>query len=144
MKIGIIILSAGALLLSVYSVLSIELVDYKEVSSQVASSMFGGAICRCGGASDPDCKTNELPSGNIGVTTLAECNKIGKEIHPYDPGNKLHICQEGSGGGCVNGAGNGGCNSKRVLTIWSTSTSNCRYGGGLINGGLVSTHCKQL
>lgn len=144
MKISISMLTAGVLLLLVYSISRIEFVGYREVPSEITSSMLGGAVCRCGGASDPDCKTSELPSGNIGITTLEECNNIGKKIYPYDPGNKLHICQEGSGGGCINGAGSGGCNSKRVFTIWSTSTGNCRYGGGMVNGGLVFTHCRQL
>lgn len=144
MKIAVSILGVGVLLLFMYSESGIELVEYREVPSEITSYMLGGAVCRCGGASDPDCVTSELPSGSIGVTTLKECNDKSKEIYPYDPGNKLHICQEGSGKGCTNGAGNGGCSSVRVFTIWSTTTGDCRYGGGMANGGLVSTHCRQL
>lgn len=117
---------------------------FSETSAELSAMKIGGANCKCGGAADPDCKTNELPSGNIGTTTQDECNKIGKEIHPYDPKNKLKICQSGEGKGCSDGAGNGGCGSMRVFTIWSASTGNCRYGGGMVSGGLVSTNCKQL
>lgn len=79
MKISISMLTAGVLLLLVYSISRIEFVGYREVPSEITSSMLGGAVCRCGGASDPDCKTSELPSGNIGITTLEECNNIGKK-----------------------------------------------------------------
>ena len=144
MKSNKIILGMSALLVLSQSALNIASADYKEVPEKIASTMLGGAVCQCGGPNDPDCRTDALPEGEIGETTQEECFNIGKMIFPYDPGNKLHICQDGIGGGCANGQGNGGCNSRRVFTIWNTTSKICRYGGGYAVGGLVSTHCRQL
>ena len=117
---------------------------YEKLPDKISLGKIGGANCRCGGPADPACKTISLPSGEIGTMSLQECLNLGKELYPYDPNNRLHICQGGTGGGCANGAGNGGCGSKRVYTIWNASTGSCRYGGGMANGGIVATHCAQF